>query len=31
MPRIHEPVIEGKYKVTVDTRVIIIVMEHKED
>ena len=25
MPRIHEPVIEGKYNVTKDTRVILIV------
>ena len=30
MPIMHEPVIEGKYKVTRDTRDIPIVMEHKE-
>ena len=29
MPRMHEPVIEGKYKVTGDTRVFLIAMEHK--
>ena len=31
MPRMHEPVIEGKYKVTGDTRVVRIFMKHKED
>ena len=31
MPRIHETFIEGKYKVTGDTRSIPIVVDHKED
>ena len=30
MPRMHEPLIEGKYKVTGDTRVIPIIVEHKK-
>ena len=30
LQKMHEPVIEGKYKVTGDTRVIPIV-EHKDD
>ena len=31
MTKAHEPIIEGKYKVTWDTRVIMIVVEHEED
>ena len=31
MPRMYEPVIEGKYKVTGDTRAIPIVVEYEED
>ena len=31
MPRMNDPVIEGKYKVTRYTRVIPIVVEHEED
>ena len=30
MPMMHGPVIEGKYKVTRDTRVILIIVEHEE-
>ena len=30
MPRIHEPVIKVKYKVSGNTRVVLIVMEHEE-
>ena len=29
MTKAHEPIIEGKYKVTWDTRVIMIVVEHE--
>ena len=31
MPRMHKPVIKGKYKVTRYKRVVLIVMEYKED
>ena len=31
MPIMHEPLIKGKYEVTGETRVILIVMEHEED
>ena len=30
MTRMHEPVIKVKYKVTGNTRVVLIVMEHEE-
>ena len=30
MPRMNEPVIKVKYKVTGNTRVVLIVMEHEE-
>ena len=31
MMKAHEPIIEGEYKVTGDTRVIPITVEHKEN
>ena len=31
MTNIHEPIIKDKYKVTGDTRVIPIIVEHEED
>ena len=31
MPRMYEPVIEGKYTATGDTRIIPIAVEHKEE
>ena len=31
MPKMTEPIIEGRYKVTRGTRVIPIVVEHEED
>ena len=29
--RMHEPVIEGRYKVTRDTKVVLVFVEHKEE
>ena len=31
MPKLHNPVIKGEYKVTRYTRVVLIVVEHEED
>ena len=31
MTKVHEPITEGKYKVDEDTRVIMIIIEHKDE